>query len=320
LKFETKMEKYEIKDEIEEKVSLPPPPTTQPKPQPEMSKNQRKRLEKYERYKEKRVLMRQKERQRRKITGKNNKCVIEGADGTKHEIKRKQLKNKKMTDSSNKQRIVIDCSFDAYMNDHDIHSLGKQLSFCYAANRRIESPLQFYLTSCVDKLEELLSRSGLKSWDIHLHSQHFLQLFKNTNESKNNNKICYLTSDSPNELTHLDDDTIYVIGGLVDHNHHKSLCFDLAVENGLEHARLPIGEFMNMKTRHVLTVNQVFEIICRYTQCQDWKNAFFATLPKRKGAQMKEEEEVESSSNVVESEVDIKKTKLTNDIKLEENQ
>ena len=39
-----------------------------------------------------------------------------------------------------------------------------------------------------------------------------------------------------------------------------------------------------MKTRPVLTVNQVYDIICKYTECGDWLKAFVSTLPKRKGA------------------------------------
>ena len=73
-----------------------------------------------------------------------------------------------------------------------------------------------------------------------------------------------------------------MIGGLVDHNHHKGLCYDMALEKGLGHAQLPIGDFMKLTTRMVLTVNQVFEIIIFYTQSKDWGDAFNKVMPQRK--------------------------------------
>lgn len=89
---------------------------------------------------------------------------------------------------------------------------------------------------------------------------------------------------------------MYIIGGFVDHNHHKSYCYDLAIKNKIQHAQLPISKYMFMKTRQVLTVNQVFEIISRYIECKDWKQAFVATLPKRKGAEAIEKNETNETN------------------------
>ena len=47
---------------------------------------------------------------------------------------------------------------------------------------------------------------------------------------------------------------------------------------------------MEMKTRPVLTINQVYEIISKYIECKDWLKAFQSTLPKRKGAQPQQKE------------------------------
>jgi tRNA (guanine9-N1)-methyltransferase len=37
-----------------------------------------------------------------------------------------------------------------------------------------------------------------------------------------------------------------------------------------------------MASRHVLTVNQVFEIMLRWLENQDWEKAFMHVIPKRK--------------------------------------
>ena len=99
--------------------------------------------------------------------------------------------------------------------------------------------------------------------------------------------IIYLTSDSNNVISSLEDDVYYVIGGLVDHNLHKGVSLDFAIKNNLKHGRLPIDEFVQMKTRKVLTINHVFHIITLVTENKSWQEAFLQVLPERKGVVVK---------------------------------
>ncbi|QSZ31467.1 hypothetical protein DSL72_001032 [Monilinia vaccinii-corymbosi] len=99
--------------------------------------------------------------------------------------------------------------------------------------------------------------------------------------------IIYLSSDSENTLTTLTPNTTYIIGGIVDKNRHKGLCYKRACEAGIPTAKLPIGEYMTMQSRTVLTVNHVMEIMIRWLETGDWAEAFLKVIPKRKKAELK---------------------------------
>ncbi|XP_053626085.1 tRNA methyltransferase 10 homolog A isoform X3 [Plodia interpunctella] len=96
-------------------------------------------------------------------------------------------------------------------------------------------------------------------------------------------KIVYLSSESENIIEHFDEDTYYVIGGLVDHNKHKGLCHKIAVEQGIRHGQLPLDKYVNMKTRKVLTIDHVFEIVLRVCEGMSWQETLIQVLPERKG-------------------------------------
>lgn len=99
--------------------------------------------------------------------------------------------------------------------------------------------------------------------------------------------IVYLTSDSPYTLERLEPNTSYVIGGIVDRNREKGLCYKRAVEKKVRTAKLPIGEYMAMQSRFVLTTNQVVEIMAKWLECGDWGEAFLHVIPQRKGGVLK---------------------------------
>ncbi|KAH9508468.1 tRNA methyltransferase 10 [Bulinus truncatus] len=197
---------------------------------------------------------------------------------------RKKLKTNTMKNSSCKIRVIIDLSLDDYMAEKDVNSLSCQIQHSYSANRRAANPIQLYLCSLGGKAKQRLDSIGdYKGWDIYKESLSYEELFPKES-------LVYLSSESPNVLTSLSEDKVYIIGGLVDHNRHKGLCYNLAVEKGISHAQLPISEYLDMKTRKVLAINHVFSILLKYTECGSWKEAFMSEMPQRKMAQLKENE------------------------------
>lgn len=101
-------------------------------------------------------------------------------------------------------------------------------------------------------------------------------------------EVIYLSSDSPNTLDRLKPYGTYIIGGLVDHNRHKGICYKTACDRGIKTAKLPIGEYMEMQSRFVLATTHVVEIMLRWLECGNWGEAFMTVMPKRKGGKLKE--------------------------------
>ncbi|KAG0661182.1 tRNA (guanine(9)-N(1))-methyltransferase [Rhodotorula mucilaginosa] len=101
--------------------------------------------------------------------------------------------------------------------------------------------------------------------------------------------IVYLTGDSPNILHSLEPNHTYILGGIVDRNRYKLLCLDKAERLGIRHAQLPIGEALpELKTRKVLTVNQVLDILVKWVDGGEkvgkdgWEGALRSVMPSRK--------------------------------------
>ncbi|KAK3594385.1 hypothetical protein CHS0354_009678 [Potamilus streckersoni] len=247
-----------------------------------LSKSQLRKLKKQERWQAIKADKRKAEKKRKQEKRKN--CTEQGIYLGPS---RKQLKFNTMEKSDCKQRVVIDCSFDEYMNDKDIRMLVQQIQHSYSANRRATSPLQLYVCGVNGKTKKRLEEIGdFKNWDVHFREENYECVF--CKES-----IVYLSSESANVLDQLDEKKCYVIGGLVDHNHHKGLCHRLAEEKHIAHAQLPISQFMDLKTRKVLTVNHgkftlLFEILLRFTETKDWGKAFMSVIPLRKGGIIKD--------------------------------
>lgn len=91
----------------------------------------------------------------------------------------------------------------------------KQILRVYTDNRRSPTPMQLHVTSFEGQSKEEMSKhNGYEHWDINFHSKSYLDVFPKE-------KLVYLSSESDNIITELENDKIYIVGGLVDHNAHK---------------------------------------------------------------------------------------------------
>ncbi|KAI5609584.1 tRNA methyltransferase 10-like A [Silurus asotus] len=266
-----------------------------------LSKRQRKKLLKQQQWEEQRDMRKQKRKERKQQRKLERQAQTEDrTDCPDRKRFRKEAEPSPL-------RLVIDCSFDSLMMLKDVKKLHKQIQRCYAENRRAEHPVQFYITSHGGQLKQNMDEinKGWVNWkDVHFKSESFHEVLSKED-------LVYLTSDSPNILQELDEAKAYVIGGLVDHNHHKGISFKRANELGIAHAQLPLGSFVKMNSRKVLAVNHVFEIMLAYLEKGDWQEAFFTVLPQRKGAvpvdqenkqEKDEDEEDEEDSDTCEPE------------------
>ncbi|KAL8283704.1 hypothetical protein RQP46_005499 [Phenoliferia psychrophenolica] len=215
-------------------------------------------------------------------------------------------------------RIVVDMGFDEKMTDKEIKSMGSQLGFCYAANRSSPTPVPFLVTSLNGRLKhrmDTVTHKAHESWrEVEWWEEGYEELWADEvaggegegtmvegGEEKEvalvdlgtlkgkprarsrREDVVYLTGDSPNVLTSLEEGKTYILGGIVDRNRYKLLCYDKANSSGIQHAQLPISEFLpEMTTRKILTVNQVFEIMLQWVEKRDWKEALQTVMPTRK--------------------------------------
>ncbi|KAI7843878.1 hypothetical protein COHA_002425 [Chlorella ohadii] len=274
-------------------------------PMASLSKTQRKKLMKRqlaeERKKQRKAeekARRQAEQERRRQEGRERLAAMSEEERQKHieernargvarKAERQGAKARMEQALVSGQRICVDLAFSDLMLDQENKSMCKQLGYCWHANIQAATPAHLVLTSMEGQMEEYMARqvSGYKNWKATITPQPYIEHFADCKD-----KLVYLTADSESELQELDPEHIYIIGGIVDRNRHKQLCFNKAEEQGIAHARLPIGDYMRLASSTVMTTNHVFEIMLKWLELRDWKAAFEAVIPSRKRKQDEGEE------------------------------
>lgn len=191
----------------------------------------------------------------------------------------REKKIEKLTIAKEKgQNIVVDLEFSGRMTPNEINSLVQQIMYCYAMNSRCTSPAHLWLTGCQGEMgSELEKIPGFDKWIIEKEHCSYIETFESQKEN-----LVYLTADSETMLYELDTSKIYIVGGLVDRNRWKGITMNKAKDQGIQTAKLPIGDYLKMSSSQVLTVNQVIEILLKFLETRDWKDSFFQVIPPRK--------------------------------------
>ncbi|XP_057971398.1 tRNA (guanine(9)-N1)-methyltransferase [Malania oleifera] len=271
----------------------PPPPQT-------MSKNAQKKLLKQQRFEarkaEKKAAMKERKREEGKrkrrewaemlasMSEAEREKKIEARRGLRKERMEKRAEERegkiqRLTEAKEHgQNVVVDLEFAHLMTPSEIHSLVQQIMFCYAVNGRCTSPVHLWLTGCQGEIESQLKMvSGFDKWIIEKENRSYIEALQDQKEH-----LVYLTADAETILEELDSKKIYIVGGLVDRNRWKGITMKKAKDQGIQTAKLPIGNYLKMSSSQVLTVNQVIEILLQFLKTGDWKTAFFRVIPQRK--------------------------------------
>ena len=222
---------------------------------------------------------------------------VEGEEGALKHLTKKEKQDLFKGLCEKGPKYVIDCQFEDYMTDRELKSLGQQLAYCHSINKRLEQPLNIFVTGVGPRLQKIIQQQNCQHWAMNIsflditgkegvESQYLSEL----SDQLPKESLVYLTADSTNLISDLDPTKVYLIGGIVDHNRHKLLTFNKANNESLETGRLPIKESgVQLTTSAVLTVNHVFDIIARYhsigpldTSNARWKQALEEAIPGRK--------------------------------------
>ncbi|KAI9823508.1 MAG: tRNA (guanine(9)-N(1))-methyltransferase [Phylliscum demangeonii] len=300
-------------------VELPPPlpaqlPAAEPanaiaSDPPPLTKNQQKKLDRQRRWEERQPLRKLKRKEQARVKKERRReARNSGHDGTLPD----QAGSKRSQSNQVPITFVLDCSFDELMLEKERVSLASQLTRCYAENRTSVYRAHLVVSSFDGGLRErfhTVLRKAHLGWrgvrfcedEDFVAAAHAAQQHMQTTDvlpmgalvgadhepaavdDRSRGEIVYLTSDSGETLTKLSPYSTYIVGGLVDHNRHKGLCYQRAMDRGLKTAKLPIGDYLQMASRFVLTTNQVVEIMLRWLESGDWGDAFLKVVPKRKG-------------------------------------
>ena len=299
---------------------IPPPQPHQELPTPPFSKNQLKKQKRHEDWEASRSSRKAKRKEKfqqkklRKRTAREQTLLSSIPSPSNSVIDAPQRSTEEAKKSHSRRPVqlpitfIIDCGFDELMLEKERVSLAAQVTRCYSDNHK--APFRAHLAVSSfggllrKRFEGVLAANHLSWKGVWFLDGDFVAaaaeaegwmggdgggklagVFEPVEGEKEEvvGEVVYLTSDSPFTLTELRPYSTYIIGGLVDRNRYKGICYKRAMDHGFRTAKLPIGDYMLMNSRFVLATNHVAEIMLRWLEVGEWGEAFERVVPKRKG-------------------------------------
>lgn len=264
-----------------------------------MTKTQYKKLLKRQRWEAEKEIYKEQRKAQKKERDNRRRAEIaqlkEKGDSYEHLIKHRPPKAR--VDQGNTGfGLVLDCSYDDYMQEKEVVSLSGQITRSYSTNRLAPNRAQLTVSGLDKRLKERFNSRisdhtlWKKEW-ITFSEDSLESVLKNWQWDANQSdvgvasdfsNVCYLSADTDEILSELKPGDVYVIGGIVDKGRHKNLCKGTAEKLGIKTARLPIEEYITLSGRKVLTTAHVVELLLKWNEFKNWKDAFEAVLPQRK--------------------------------------
>uniref|UniRef100_A0A7R9TUM7 tRNA (guanine(9)-N(1))-methyltransferase n=1 Tax=Prasinoderma coloniale TaxID=156133 RepID=A0A7R9TUM7_9VIRI len=204
-------------------------------------------------------------------------------------VRAKQEQERRLSEAVTRGvRLAIDMRWADQQTDREMRSLSFQLSQAYASNRLSPDPCCIVLAGLSEASHAAIRQvnAGLDNWRATVIEHAALaELY-----AERRADVVYLSADADEELTEIERDKVYVVGGMLDHNSRKGATQECADAEGWRTARLPLARHVELGGSPVLTVNQVVDMLLLQLAGvhaglegdRAWKMAIEMAVPQRK--------------------------------------
>ncbi|PIC55649.1 hypothetical protein B9Z55_000837 [Caenorhabditis nigoni] len=186
----------------------------------------------------------------------------------------------------NRPTLAVDCQFLSRLSPRGRGLTALQLQYLISENRTYPDPFRLYFVN-YDKDDKKVKELEDNKIQVLKNENTFCPMVsKDGLEIFKEKEVIYLSPDASEELEYVDDDKVYVIGGIVDrvpeHGIPKHASLEAAQSAGVLVRKLPIDRYVDFKSgSKFLTLLAVSEILRQVNLHGDWKRALEVAIPKR---------------------------------------